>query len=163
MAGNLQELQILLNHAANVIPDQAMRIIEVEGLNFIRKNFQDQGFNDNAIAKWQERKTTDSKGRDKTRYRTNRRGQQGELTKFGQREIGRAILTGHQTGGDKLRNSFRARREHLKVIFYTYKNYAVHHNEGTNKIPKRQFMGKSAYLDRKIEDKIKRTLDQIFR
>lgn len=163
MAGSLQDLQNLLNRAADLIPDQATRIIEVEGLNFIRKNFQDQGFNDNGLSKWQERKTTDTKGRDKTRYRTNRRGQQGELTKFGQKEIGRAILTGHQTGGDKLRNSFRARREHLKVIFYTYKDYAEYHNEGAPDLPKRQFMGKSAYLDRKIEDKIKRTLDQLFR
>lgn len=163
MAGSLQDLQNLLNRAAEKIPDQALRIIEVEGRNVITKNFQDQGFNDQGVSKWRERKTTDSKGRDKTRYRTNRRGQQGELTKFGQKEIGRAILTGHQTGGDKLRNSFRSRREHLKVVFFTYKEYAQYHNEGSEHLPKRQFIGKSAYLESKIEDKIKRTLDNLFR
>ena len=163
MDGNLRELQIMLNNAAEQIPNQAMSIIEVEGINFIKKNFQDQGFNDGSLQKWQERKTTDSKGRDKTRYRTNRRGRQGELTKFGQREIGRAILTGHQTGGDKLRNSFRARREHLKVVFFTYKRYAQVHNEGTAKIPARPFMKSSHYLERRIKDKLQRTLDNLFR
>ena len=162
MAGNLQDLHLLLSRAADEIPIQALQIIQVEGLNFIRKNFQDQGFNDSSLDKWKERKTTDSKGRDKTRYRTNRRGSVGELTKFGQREIGRAILTGHETGGDKLRNSFRARREHLKVVFFTYKNYAKVHNEGTEHIPARPFMKKSTYLEQRIHDKIKRTLDNLF-
>lgn len=163
MAGNLEELQNILNEAAERIPDQALRIIEVEGINFIKKNFRDQGYTDSSLQKWQERKKTDSTGRDKTRYRTNRRGNVGELTKFGQKEIGRAILTGHATGGDKLRNSFHSRRERLAVIFTTYKEYAITHNEGTDKIPQRQFMGKSAYLDGKIQDKIKRTLDRLFR
>ena len=159
----LQDLQALLNRAATEIPAQAMSIIEVEGLNFINKNFRDQGFNDTGLEKWKERKTTDRKGRDLTRYRTNRVGNVGDLTKFGRENQGRAILTGHNTGGDKLRNSFKARREHLKVIFYTYKDYAQYHNEGTEDLPKRQFMAKSAYLDQKIHDKIKRTLDQLFR
>ena len=163
MAGSLRDLQRLLDMAAEKIPDQAMRIIEVEGKNFIKKNFQDQGFNDSGLEKWKERKTTDSKGRDKMRYRTNRRGSQGELTRFGQKEVGRAILTGHDTGGDKLRNSFRTRRERLKVIFYTYKEYAEYHNQGTEDLPKRQFMGKSAYLERQIFNKLKRTLDNLMR
>ncbi|BFO64111.1 phage morphogenesis protein [Chryseobacterium sp. KCF3-3] len=163
MAGSLRDLQRLFDIAAEKIPDQAMRIIEVEGKNFIKKNFQDQGFNDSGLDKWKERKTTDTKGRDKMRYRTNRRGSQGELTKFGQKEVGRAILTGHNTGGDKLRNSFRTRRERLKVIFYTYKEYAEYHNQGTDDLPKRQFMGKSAYLERQIFNKLKRTLDNLMR
>ncbi|WP_034752735.1 hypothetical protein [Chryseobacterium daeguense] len=165
MAGNLRDLQRLLNRAADQIPDQALRIIEVEGLNFIRKNFNDEGFNDNGLRKWQARKTTDKDGNDLTRYRSNRRGRQGDLTKFGQREIGRAILTGHDTGGDKLRNSWRAKRNKSRkqVGFYTYKGYAEYHNAGTGNLPKRQMIGKSAYLERRIFDKVKRTLDNHFR
>lgn len=159
----LKELQKLLNKGAAEIPEQAMKIVEVEGLNFIKKNFQDQGFNDNGLEKWKPRKTTDRQGRDLTRYRTNRRGTQGSLTQFGKKEQGRAILTGHNTGGDKLRNSFKARRDKLRVIFYTYKNYAEYHNEGTSELPKRQFIGKSAYLEQKIYDKISKTLDKIFK
>lgn len=159
----LNELQQLLHKAMEEIPEQTMKIIEVEGLNFIKKNFQDQGFNDNGKEKWKPRKTTDRQGRDLTRYRTNRRGSQGSLTKFGQQEQGRAILTGHNSGGDKLRNSFKARREKFRVILYTYKQYAQYHNQGTETLPKRQFVGKSAYLEGKIEQKIKKTLDKIFR
>lgn len=163
MAGNLDDLKNVLLAASVRMPDQALRIIEVEGLNFINKSFRDQGFTDSSLKKWKERKTTDTNGRDKMRYRTNRRGSVGELTRFGQKEVGRAILTGHDTGGDKLRNSFRARRQKLAVSFYTYKDYASYHNDGDGKIPQRQIIGKSAYLNGKIRDKIKRTLDQLFR
>lgn len=160
----LKELQELLDKAVQEIPEQAMKIVEVEGLNFIKKNFQEEGFNDNGLEKWKPRKTTDRQGRDLTRHkRTTRRGTEGSLTKFGQREQGRAILTGHNTGGDKLRNSFKARRDKLKVIFYTYKDYAEYHNEGTDKLPKRQFIGKSAYLEQKIYKKLSKTLDKIFK
>lgn len=160
---NLKDLQKLLNKASEEIPQKALAIIQVEGLNFIKKNFQDQGFNDSGLEQWKPRKTTDRKGRDLTRYRTNRHGKQGDLTQFGKREQGRAILTGHNTGGDKLRNSFKARREKLSVIFYTYKTYAQPHNEGTKKLPKRQFMGKSQYLEKQIKNKLEKTLDQIFK
>lgn len=160
---SLEDLQRLLDKAAEEIPEQALQIIEVEGLNFIKKNFQDQGFNDNGVEKWKPRKTTDRQGRDLTRYRTNRRGAQGSLTRFGQKDLGRAILVGHNTGGDKLANSFKARREKLKVIFYTYKDYAERHNEGLDGMPKRQFIGKSAYLEKRIEQKLKTVLDKIFR
>lgn len=163
MAGNIQELQRKLEQLATELPHNLASIVEVEGLNFIQKNFRDQGFNDNGVEKWKERKTTDKHGRDLTRYRTNRRGRQGELTEFGKREIGRAILTGHQTGGDKLRNSFRARTTTQAVVFYTYKGYAEYHNEGTADLPKRQFMGESKVLNDKIKDKLTKYLDRFFR
>jgi phage gpG-like protein len=163
MAGSLADLQKLLNKAAEEIPDKLLAIFEVEGNNFIKKNFQDQGFNDNGIEKWKPRKTVDKKGRDLTRYRTSRHGSVGSFTKFGQENEGRAILTGHATGGNKLRNSFRSRREKQQVVFFTYKNYAERHNEGKDAMPRRQFIGKSTYLDKKIKEKVTKTLDQIFK
>lgn len=163
MAGNINDLRKKLDQAARKIPEACLQIFEVEGLAFISKNFRDQGFNDNGLSKWKPRKTTDRKGRDLTRYRTSRKGAAGSLTKFGQKEIGRAILTGHNTGGNKLRNSFRARKERRAVVFYTYKSYAQRHNEGLKGMPKRQFMGKSKYLNDKIEKKIVQTLDNLFR
>ena len=167
MAGSLGDLQRLLTEAAEKIPKQATTIIGVEGKNFINKNFQDQGFTDTSLKKWAERKTTDRNGRDLTRYRTNRKGNAGDLTKFGRENQGRAILTGHNTGGDKLRNSFRhltinAGTDNIAVKFFTYKDYAAYHNEGREHIPQRQFIGKSAYLEDKISQKLRRTLDQLF-
>lgn len=163
MAGDLKDLEEKLRNLAQSFPEDCLSIIETEGLSFIHQNWQDQGFNDHSLEKWKPRKTTDRNGRDLTRYRTNRKGRQGDLTKFGQQNIDRAILVGHQTGGDKLRNSFRARREKLAVVFYTYKPYAIYHNEGTEKLPKRQFMGESQQLNQQIQKKIEKTLNDLLR
>lgn len=152
----LQDLQNKINGFANNLKSDLTDIIEVEGTNFIKKNFQDEGFNDTGLEKWEQRKTTDSRGRDNTRYRTNRVGRAGSLNKYGRMIQDRPILTGHATGGDKLRNSFRARKQGNAVVFFTYKRYAQRHNEGLKRMPKRQFMGKSKYLDRKITDKFGR-------
>lgn len=138
-------------------------IVATEGLNFIKQNFKDEGFNDNGLKKWASRKTVDKRGRNNTRYRTNRVGRAGELNQHGRRNQGRAILTGHATGGNKLRNSHRATESPTVVKFITSKEYAEAHNEGNKFLPKRPFIGKSAYLERKIEAKIHKTLLKIFR
>lgn len=160
---DLGDFQRLLNRASRELPDKLPRIIEVEGLNFIKMNFRKQGYTDTSLQKWQERKKKNPEGKDITRYRTDRVGRRGELTKYGQRNQGRAILVGHRTGGNKLINSFRARRSRQKVVFYTYKGYANIHNEGDGNIPKRQFFGKSNYLDRRIQEKVTREMDRIMR
>ena len=162
---DLSELQKLLDRAAQEIPDKVLKIIGVEGKNFIQKNFRDEGFTDTSTEKWQERKTEDRQGRDITRYRTNRRGKARNLNKYGSSIKDRAILTGFATGGNKLRNSFRYRVSigSSQVTFYTYKEYAERHNEGLDGMPKRRFMGKSAYLNTQISKKINKELDKILR
>lgn len=162
---DLSELQKLLDRAAQEIPDKVLKIIGVEGKNFIQKNFRDEGFTDTSTEKWQERKTEDRQGRDITRYRTSRRGKAGKLNKYGSSIKDRAILTGFATGGNKLRNSFRYRVSigSSQVTFYTYKEYAERHNEGLDGMPKRRFMGKSAYLNTQISKKINKELDKILR
>ena len=139
MAGSLSDLQKLLIRASKEIPDKALRVIGVEGKKFIKKNFRDQGFTDTTTTKWEERKHEASESR--------------------------AILVGFNTGGDKLKNSFKysVSKGNNTVAFRTYKPYAARHNEGLNGMPKRQFMGKSAYLNRQIADKIKRELDLTLR
>lgn len=164
MAQDLQALQRLLNKAMKDIPDKVPQIIKVEGLAFIKKNFKDEGFNtQSGVTKWKARKTTDTRGRDITRYRTNRRGRQGSLTNYGSQIKGRALLVGHKSGGNRLGNSFRASATRKTVRFYTYKAYAEAHNEGLGHMPKRQFMGRSFYLNDKIEKKLTRTLDRRFK
>jgi phage gpG-like protein len=162
---DLNDLQKLLDKAANQIPEKALRVIGVEGKNFIAKNFRDQGFTDTSTEKWKERETIDKKGRDVTRYRTNRKGRAGNLNKYGNGIKDRAILTGLATGGNKLRNSFRYRVSlgNKTVSFYTYKEYAQRHNEGLKGMPKRQFMGQSAYLNNQISRKITSELNNLLR
>lgn len=165
MAGSLSDLQKLLIRASKEIPDKALRVIGVEGKKFITKNFRDQGFTDTSLEKWEQRKTVDKKRRDITRYRTNRVGREGSLNRFGSRTADRAILVGFNTGGDKLKNSFKysVSKGSNRVVFRTYKGYAKRHNEGLDDMQKRQFIGKSEYLNRQIADKIKRELDLILR
>lgn len=162
---DLAALQNLLNRAAQEIPNKALRIIGTEGKKFILKNFRDEGFTDTSTEKWQERKTEDRQGRDSTRYRTNRVGRAGNLNRYGSKIADRALLTGFDTGGNKLRNSFRYRVSlgSKTVSFYTYKEYAQRHNEGKSGMPQRKFMGKSAYLNNQISQKISRELNQILR
>jgi len=159
----LGDLERKLRMAVRKLPEQTLRIIEVEGLASINKNFRDEGFNDGGLQKWKPRKTTDKRGRDITRYRTSRVGKAGNLTRYGSKNEGRAILTGHATGGNKLRNSFSASRTKVKVRFRTYKDYAQAHNEGEGNMPKRQFIGKSRTLENNIKKKLTKELDKLFK
>lgn len=149
--------------AKKFISKDLPKIVEVEGLAHIKKSFKDEGFTNSRLQKWKPRKTTDQNGRDITRYRTDKVGKIGSLNAFGRRNKGRSILTGHESGGNKLRNSFRTKRSAKRVVFFTYKDYAERHNEGKDGMAKRMFMGPSQKLDRKIEKKINRTLDTILK
>lgn len=165
MAGSLDDLQRLLWRASREIPDKALRVIGVEGKKFIDKNFRDQGFTDTTTKKWDKRKTEDRNGRDITRYSSNRVGRNGSFNAYGRRNANRAILVGHASGGNKLKNSFKyyVSSGNSSVSFRSSKPYAARHNEGLKGMPKRQFIGKSAYLNRQIADKITRELDQTLR
>ena len=145
------------------LANDALDIVEVEGINHIEEAFDNEGFTDNSLEKWKARKTTDKYGRDLTRYRTNRRGKQGQLNQYGRRNAGRAILTGHNTGGNKLRQSYRGNKINEGVEFHTDKPYAERHNEGDQTMPKRQHIGESETLNKKIHDKIEQQLDKIFK
>lgn len=163
MSNDLRDLQKLLERAANELPDKTLRIIGVEGKNFIAKNFKDEGFTDVGLEKWKERKTEDKRGRDITRYRTNRVGKAGSLNRYGSKNKDRALLVGFETGGDKLKNSYKYRISlgSKQVVFYTYKGYAQRHNEGLNGMPKRQQIGKSQYYFNQISKKVTSELDKI--
>lgn len=159
---DLKDLQKLLLKTVIEMPDVAIKVIKVEGVKFIKHNFRQQGFDTGTgINKWKKRKTLDKRGRNITRYRTNRRGKKGTPNKYGRSITGRGILIGHKTGGNKLSNSFRAiKRSNYAVGFRTYKDYAQRHNEGLDGMPKRQFMGPSKKLNRAILKKLKREHDK---
>jgi len=139
------------------------RIVKVEALNHFKKSFVDEGFTDGSLQKWKKRTTIDKNGRNITRYRSNRVGKAGGLNDYGRKTKGRPVLTGFGSGGNKLRNSLKARIENGRVTIYTYKKYAETHNEGDAAMPKREFMGPSRKLDKKIEKEIEKQLDKIFK
>lgn len=143
--------------------DDALDIIGVEALNHFEESFENEGFTDSTLEKWKPRKTTDKKGRDLTRYRTSNRGKRGSLTKKGRQDKGRQILTGHGSGGNKLRNSGRTEIVKDGVNLIWDKDYAEVHNEGEGNMPKRQFAGASKQLDKKIKKKIDKELRKILK
>jgi phage gpG-like protein len=157
------DLKELAKKTAHFIEYDIPDIIATEGLRHIKKSFEDEGFTDRSVEKWKKRTTTDKRGRQITRYRTNRVGRKGSPNKYGRSIVGRPTLTGHASGGNKLRNSYRVKTRRNSVVFFTYKKYAKRHNEGLKGMPKRQHMGASHVLDRKIEQKINKTMDNIFK
>lgn len=163
MAKDISKLKHKLKEISHFVNTKGTVIIEVEGKKLIQQNFQDEGFNDGSLEAWKARATTDKRGRDITRYRSNRRGKIGGLTKYGRKNQGRPILTGHASGGNKLRHSFKTSRTNKQVRFYTHKNYAKRHNEGKDGMPKRQFMGESKTLTKNIERELTQQLDKLFK
>lgn len=99
------------------------------------ENFAKQGFDDVGVQKWKERK----------RER--------------KRDFGKAILV--QSG--RLRRSLRKKRLNaLSGVITSPLPYANRHNEGI-KMPKRQFVGNSRNMVRKIERALELKIDRIFK
>ena len=144
------------------IENDLLDIVEVEGLNHFEESFENEGFTDTSLVKWEKRKTTNRGGRDLTVYRTNRRGKAGRLNSFGQKNKGRQTLTGHGSGGNKLRNSGRANKIKGAIQFIWDKEYAERHNEGTDGMTKRQFVGESKVVNNKIDEQVEQNLNKIF-
>ena len=117
-------------------------IIAVEAEDFHIKNFRNEGFTDVTLSKWPARKKEDKNPKK------------------------RALLIGVGTGN--LRGyAIKGRTHGNQVDFIFPIDYAIVHNEGLRAgrgkgfdMPKRQFVGQSAYLDKKIKEKAQRYLDQ---
>ena len=133
------------------VEKEALEDMEVETANFVKSNFKKQGFQDNSLEPWKSRKTTGPKRRDLL-YR--KRGKHaGKLTRFGHRHKNRAILIGHNSD-NKIRDSFSFFLWGKKIQVMA-KSYAKFHNEGEGNLPKRQMIGKSRHLIKKIKEALK--------
>ncbi len=100
------------------------------------KSFRDQGFTDNTLSPWAKRKRPN---------RSDRRN-----------KANRAILVnrGH------LRRSIRVVRAKWNRIEVgsTGIKYAKYHNQGKGRLPKRQFVGASKVMNRKIRARIRKDI-----
>jgi phage gpG-like protein len=113
------------------------------------KSFSDGGFTDESFSPWKKRK----RGIDT--YKRGRRGESG-VRSLG---IDRGILIG-KGGAGRLSRSIRSKRfGSLSAKIYTDVSYARIHNDGlmgkawgkhSFKMPKRQFIGYSGQLNRKL-------------
>lgn len=132
----------------NDFPD----IVGVEAVKHFKENFQNEGFTNQTLQKW-----------DDVKRRTN-----PPESQMGKASTTRKILTG-QTGD--LGDSLDYNANFNTVAITTDLPYAQAHNEGTttagrgNKttIPKRQFMGDSQALIQKLNNELERHLNTIFK
>lgn len=121
--------------------------ISVRAENHFADSFENEGFTDETLQKWPKRK---SLGRFDEAARGKRRG----------------ILIGKNSGAGKMRNATRVRklasRNEVKVSndAKSAKGYPYPkvHNEGLGNMPKRQFIGNSRQLNRKIKKDIVKTI-----
>lgn len=139
-------------------------IIKVEGLDFIHDNFDNQGFETTPgnYDKWQQRKPPQV-------YKKGVSGKKSSrlvYTKAGRKYAkdinkNRAILV--QRGS--LRRSWdrKTTQKKWRIEFTSDKVYAEPHNEGSKVHPQRQMIGDSAALDARVEAKITRMMDELFK
>lgn len=140
---------------AQKVKKQIPRIVDTmltEGRNFFEGNFRKQGFDDTTVQRWQPRK--------RTHYRTR----SGKVVD----DRNRAILV--KTG--RLKRSLRKKRiSSFAGIIFSEVPYANIHNDGLTgrafgrymfKMPKRQFVGHSNKLNKKLRLIIERKINVIF-
>jgi len=133
---------------------EIQRFLDVDGpelaaniaVEKFKENFENEGF---FGKKWKEvqRRTPGTKAH---KY----------LSKKRPADTKRKILAG-RTGN--LRNSINYRTEPGKAIVYSDTTYGKYHNEGSGKIPKRQFIGKNKKLETEIFDALDKKVQQIFK
>lgn len=107
-------------------------LVANDALQEVRQNFKDEGFTDKVLSKWRPRKNN--------------------------ADPGRALLV--KTG--KLLRSFRTEVKGMTIKIMTNIPYAGYHQTGTDRMPKRQFMGESQRLNAKIADRVKKSLSNVF-
>lgn len=148
-----------------VIKGDLQRIIGVEGLKHFDKSWDNEGFTDNSLQKWEPRKEPKKKFKKKG-------GQRKDYKRWKAKNKGRRLLLSHRTDtkGGHLRHSLKYRIVGTKVIFSSDKAYAEVHNEGGKAgrgigftMKKRQYMGPSRKLDQNIKRKLDKELDKIFK
>lgn len=132
-------------------------IVGVEAVNFFKESFQNEGFTDETLEPWEEvKRRIDPK-------RPNHA------------EASRKILTG-ETGDLGRSIEYTQEPGQVTIIADTTgvgsdKDYAAAHNEGTTTagrnrnvtIPKRQFIGPSKTLDKKIKEESEKDMDKILK
>lgn len=168
-----EEFKRKLQQAADFINHDIMDIIGIESINHFKQSFEDEGFTDASLQKWESRRS-----KRLTRNEQKTLSDSGELAEAMDYTVNghELIITNdkpyaeiHNEGGEitvtpKMRSFF---------IFKHYEALELGNNDVADmwqamffsdvlKIPKRQFIGESEMLNTNIMEKIVRELDRIF-
>lgn len=128
MANSGEEFRLKVNGIRAFIQRDAKVIIKNESLSHFRQSFRDEGFTDNTLDPW-----PDISQKTKDRKRRRNGNLSPILTDTG--DLGRS-LTGTIEGND--------------VVISSDLPYAERHNQGLHGMKKRQFMGASRQLEKRI-------------
>lgn len=168
------DLKRRLEQANAFLQGDVFEIVGIEGLNHFRESFQNEGFTDQSLEKWASRKTKRiSRNEQKVLSDTGELGDSLDFRIDGSTVVfytDKAYAQIHNEGGtitvtDKMRKYFWARHKEAKDAELTdiadqWMGMAL---SDKITIVKRQYIGDSAVLMLKIEEKIFRELDKIFK
>jgi phage gpG-like protein len=124
--------------------EYALKVAGKTASDFFAQNFDRQGFLNHGLKLWKD-----------VKRRTHPRD-----TPRGETAAGRRILFGETRN---LSRSIDYDVQPKSVTVYSDVHYAPYHNEGTDRLPKRQFIGDSAELDTLITSEIERKLKNIIK
>lgn len=174
--GNFDKSMTKINRAISYLENEAKTIMGVEAVNHFKKSFQDQGFTDTTLVKWEEverRKPTSTwKG---FQYGStvskpgSKKRKPNSQTNFSPAAESRPILSG-LTGQEKDGINYQRTATGVRVLASTI--YSKLHNEGGpmkvfgrsgKTMPKRQFMGPSKVLRDRIRGIIIKDLHNILK
>jgi len=164
----LKDMEMVEKTIANMV-----NTMGIYAINHYKKSFIDTGFTDENWEPWKRRKNKDSKRGRQFRYERHQGTDEEEGKKFKVKTVdvrsvkNRAILT--KTGN--LKRSLKYRRiDKYSVRIESNVPYANVHNEGLKSgrgrgftMPKRQFVGYSGQLSRKIELRLRANIEKIFK
>lgn len=177
------DLDKKLRKLQRVMRSNLPHIVGVEAVAHFKENFRRGGFVNGGLQKWADVKRRDPtsrwygfeyKGEKRTHYpdtsggKSRKKKAQKSLN-YSQTATRRSVLTSKR---NYLMNATQYRTNADKVTIYNDAPHAEIHNEGgTFKVfgkasatmPKRQFMGESRELNKKIETEITRQIDRIFK
>lgn len=176
MPTDFTNLRTKIQRAISYLENDSPRIIGTEAVKFFKESFTNQGFTDETLEKWEEverRKPTSEWYGFKYQSRVARPGakrrKDNSITNYSPAATQRPILSGET---QELFNSLRWEKRGRGARITAGTPYAQIQNEGgeitifgktKGKIPRRQFMGKSAVLTRRLRSIIKQDLITILR
>jgi len=175
-----EEMKTAADQVKKLMTEDAYRIIGIEGEKHFKKSFQDEGFTDENLEKWKELKPATVKRKTKKDGNVSKiLHDQGHLedaidwnADYGAGGVvfsnDRPYAQIHNEGGTITQGSrselfVRNRDDKNRFAKGTTAGKGFTFQQRAIEMPKRQFMGPSRTLEKKIVDKIAKQLDKIFK
>jgi len=170
------EMREVAAQVENLMKDDAIRIMGIEGTKHFKKSFQDEGFTDETLQKWEDLKPSTIKNKTRANGSTpgilTNQGHLGDAVDWNADYNGvtfkndRPYAQVHNEGGTVSKGArsetfVRNRGTNNRFAPGTTAGKGFSFKESSFQMPKRQFMGPSKKLEEKIVEKITKRLDRL--